>query len=310
MNHPPSADVPPNLVTTTTTAPWQISHFVKRNEATVGALRLRLVSSAVHQQVEGFGGCFNETGWEVLSLIDPHARAAVLLALFDRMAGCGFNLGRMPIGANDYSLVWYSLDDVSDDLILEYFNIERDRAHLIPLHPRGTTTQPGPEHLGIAVVPARVDEDKWPLRVHAGPSQRPQARAGRGGDGPVVSGWSRLYSARMLDTSPGLSTPTTRRASRSSPGTCRTSQTRARTFQAAYGDPKTWRLSLADTLVPVSGTWAGRPRSDSGRSNDRKSNGFPPYSTVRLASLSAESDCSGLKGGRSRKCTRVTQRSG
>lgn len=201
MNHPPSADVPPNLVTTTTTAPWQISHFVKRNEATVGALRLRLVSSAVHQQVEGFGGCFNETGWEVLSLIDPHARAAVLLALFDRMAGCGFNLGRMPIGANDYSLVWYSLDDVSDDLILEYFNIERDRAHLIPLHPRGTTTQPGPEHLGIAVVPARVDEDKWPLRVHAGPSQRPQARAGRGGDGPVVpdgAGCTQLVCSILL----------------------------------------------------------------------------------------------------------------
>ena len=38
----------------------------------------------------------------------------------------------MPIGANDFSLDWYSYDEVPDDFSLEHFSISRDLETLVP----------------------------------------------------------------------------------------------------------------------------------------------------------------------------------
>ena len=83
------------------------------------------------QKVLGFGGCFNELGWEALQLADKEAREEFLKQLFSKEE-CNFNYGRVPIGANDFSLEWYSCDEVDSDYELEYFNIERDKQYTLP----------------------------------------------------------------------------------------------------------------------------------------------------------------------------------
>jgi glucosylceramidase len=88
--------------------------------------------TATAQRIEGWGGCFNEIGWRALQRLDEAGRDKVLLALFDTKDGLGFNLGRLPIGASDFALSPYSLDDVPGDLSLSHFSIDRDRVMLIP----------------------------------------------------------------------------------------------------------------------------------------------------------------------------------
>lgn len=83
------------------------------------------------QEILGFGGCFNELGWDALQLLPEENRKELLDELFSEEK-CNFNYGRVPIGANDFSLEWYSCDEVSDDYELKYFNIERDKKYTIP----------------------------------------------------------------------------------------------------------------------------------------------------------------------------------
>lgn len=83
------------------------------------------------QKVFGFGGCFNELGWEALQLVDEKVRKEFLDELFLE-ENCNFTYGRIPIGANDFSLEWYSCDDVDGDYELKHFNIERDKKYTIP----------------------------------------------------------------------------------------------------------------------------------------------------------------------------------
>jgi len=46
--------------------------------------------------------------------------------------GCKFNYCRLPVGANDYSATWYSLDETPGDFDLKYFSIDHDKQILIP----------------------------------------------------------------------------------------------------------------------------------------------------------------------------------
>ena len=84
------------------------------------------------QIVEGFGGCFNELGWEELAKLNEEKREAIIANLFDQENGCKFNLCRMPIGANDYSVDWYSHNEIAGDLAMDHFSIDRDRQRLVP----------------------------------------------------------------------------------------------------------------------------------------------------------------------------------
>lgn len=83
------------------------------------------------QRIDGFGGCFNELGWEALLSLSPDARKQVLEQLFSPEEA-NFTICRVPIGASDYALSYYSYDDVPDDFAMENFNIDRDRYILIP----------------------------------------------------------------------------------------------------------------------------------------------------------------------------------
>jgi glucosylceramidase len=92
---------------------------------------VRIAPGKTFQTIDGFGGCFNELSWVALGKASPADRERVLSALFGR-DGCAFTLGRLPIGANDFALDWYSLDDTPGDLALTNFSIARDKKYLIP----------------------------------------------------------------------------------------------------------------------------------------------------------------------------------
>jgi glucosylceramidase len=71
-------------------------------------------------------------GWDALCALPVGERSEVLAALFGPGEGCRFNLARVPIGASDYALDWYSHDEADGDYAMEHFSIERDRLCLLP----------------------------------------------------------------------------------------------------------------------------------------------------------------------------------
>lgn len=84
-----------------------------------------------YQTMYGFGGCFNEQGWKVLLTLPDSKRVSIMEELFSPQKA-NLNFCRLPIGANDYSLDWYSLDDVPGDYKLEHFSLKRDQETLMP----------------------------------------------------------------------------------------------------------------------------------------------------------------------------------
>lgn len=91
----------------------------------------------------GFGGCFNEMGQDCLRALPETVRQEILRTLFDPQGdSCRFDYCRVPIGANDYALDWYSLADTPDDLAMDHFSIERDRGCLIPFIRSAQALQP------------------------------------------------------------------------------------------------------------------------------------------------------------------------
>jgi glucosylceramidase len=83
----------------------------------------------------GFGGTFNEAGWDALSVLSQADRDRAMRLLFSASEGANFAWGRIPIGASDYAMDRYTLDDTPDnapDLTMEHFSIERDKQRLIP----------------------------------------------------------------------------------------------------------------------------------------------------------------------------------
>ena len=86
-----------------------------------------------YQKMNGFGGCFNELGWRALSHLSQADQDALFHEMFGPQGdGAKFNMCRLPIGGNDYSFNWYSLDEVPGDYELKHFSIERDKQTLIP----------------------------------------------------------------------------------------------------------------------------------------------------------------------------------
>jgi len=115
-------------VSTTEKTPWENLN-VACAEPSADTLEL---SGEKYQYIEGFGGCFNEQGWDVLSALDQNERDKVFEELFHMEKGCKFNYCRLPVGANDYSLEWYSYNENDGDYEMEKFSIDRDLKYLVP----------------------------------------------------------------------------------------------------------------------------------------------------------------------------------
>lgn len=83
------------------------------------------------QTIDGFGGAFNEKGWDAMSGLKTDEREKILKDLFGQN-GLNLNIGRIPIGANDYSMDYYSLDDTPGDYELKNFSMEREHKYHLP----------------------------------------------------------------------------------------------------------------------------------------------------------------------------------
>src|SRR5690349_9309107 len=126
---------------------WQELATTNATEAATNAIKLD--PKTTFQTMDGFGGCFNELGWEALQAIPVDRAEAALKELFSP-EGANFTLGRAPIGANDFSLGWYSLNETPGDYEMKHFSIERNREALIPFIKAAIKYQP---RLGVWAVP-------------------------------------------------------------------------------------------------------------------------------------------------------------
>ena len=76
-----------------------------------GTPEFEVLADQRRQTVAGFGGAFNEKGWEALGRLSAAERAEALDRIFAPGEGLGLAFGRIPIGASDYALSRYALDE-------------------------------------------------------------------------------------------------------------------------------------------------------------------------------------------------------
>ena len=121
--------VEPSLITSAQGAFWKVGTL---SEVTTGAIDVTVNDGTVLQTWNGFGGSFNEAGWNALSALSAGDRATALRLLFDTTDGARFVYGRVPIGASDYAVSRYTEDETVGDTTMAHFSIDRDKQMLIP----------------------------------------------------------------------------------------------------------------------------------------------------------------------------------
>jgi glucosylceramidase len=84
------------------------------------------------QTITGFGGSFTEASAYLLNKLSKENRAKVLKAYFSE-TGANYSLTRTTIASCDFSLKNYTYAKVDNDLALEHFTIEDDKADIIPM---------------------------------------------------------------------------------------------------------------------------------------------------------------------------------
>jgi glucosylceramidase len=135
------ASIPePKLVVSGQNAYWQTSTWT---EVTSGSVDVTVNDTTAKQTFNGFGGTFNEVGWNVLSMLGASDRDMAMHLLFDAQNGAHFVYGRIPIGANDYALSRYTEDETPNDLTMASFSIARDEQYLIPYLKAALAINPG-----------------------------------------------------------------------------------------------------------------------------------------------------------------------
>ena len=116
-------------IKTTETEAWKPAGKVKLASRPAGIIVESLPDSMVFGR---WGTCFNERGYDTRNILPESDRADIMARVFAPDGELRFNMGRIPMNANDYARDWYSCDEVAGDFDLRYFNIDRDRTTLIP----------------------------------------------------------------------------------------------------------------------------------------------------------------------------------
>jgi len=119
-------------VSTTEKKPW----VNEKNQTLINIpgkldFTLEIFPDETLQTMTGFGGCFNELGYEALKNISVDVQENIYKELFSP-EGANFQLNRLPVGSSDYSLSYYSFDETKNDFGMKDFSIERDKNCLIP----------------------------------------------------------------------------------------------------------------------------------------------------------------------------------
>ena len=90
---------------------WQTSNKVKLEKALAGTQFDITITGEKAQVIDGFGGCFSELGWDALMELSETERNKVIYNLFNPQEA-NFNYNRMPMGASDFGMNFYSFNDV------------------------------------------------------------------------------------------------------------------------------------------------------------------------------------------------------
>jgi glucosylceramidase len=120
-------------VSTSFEKPWQNMELDGAVTADPAAETVEINLAKTEQSVDAFGTCFNELGWASLKELTDAQRDEVFSEMFEPGKGANFTYGRMSIGANDFALDYFSLDDTDGDFELNDFSIDRDRENIIPM---------------------------------------------------------------------------------------------------------------------------------------------------------------------------------
>jgi len=124
-----AAPAEPKVVTSANGEFWKVGTLT---EVTSGTADVTVNDGSKAQTWKGFGGTFNEVGWKVLSVLPEAERTRAVKLLFDKSEGANFAYGRIPIGASDYAISRYSLNETAGDVEMKSFSIDHDKAQLIP----------------------------------------------------------------------------------------------------------------------------------------------------------------------------------
>ena len=130
----------PRLVTSTTGGYWKTDGAL--TEVTTGTADVTVNDTMTAQTWEGWGGAFNELGWKYLMMLSEADRTAALKLLFGN-DGARFTMGRIPMGASDYAVERYTLNETMGDNDMASFSIEKDKALLIPYVKAAQAIRPG-----------------------------------------------------------------------------------------------------------------------------------------------------------------------
>lgn len=116
---------------TTESTPWVKNKELHISEIT-GKPDSEIFLKKEQQTIEGFGSCFNELGWTSLNILSEEDREDIMNELFSPGVGANFTICRMPLGANDFSINWYSYNETENDFAMENFSLQNDKKTLIP----------------------------------------------------------------------------------------------------------------------------------------------------------------------------------
>lgn len=95
-------------------------------------ITISIDSSKKYQTITGFGAAFTESSAHLLNQLSKEKREEVLKAYFSA-DGANYSLTRTHMNSCDFSLKNYSYAPVEDDITLEHFSVEEDKADLIPM---------------------------------------------------------------------------------------------------------------------------------------------------------------------------------
>ncbi|HEX8848015.1 MAG TPA: glycoside hydrolase family 30 beta sandwich domain-containing protein [Gemmatimonadaceae bacterium] len=117
----------------------QLSH---ERDATLGAgtqpagTAITVDPTQQYQEIVGFGAAITDaSAWLIQNRMSASQRDALMQELFGRNPGIGLSFTRLTIGASDFSMHDYSLDDMpagQSDPTLAHFSIDSNRPYLLP----------------------------------------------------------------------------------------------------------------------------------------------------------------------------------
>ncbi len=98
----------------------------------MGGARTLTVEEKEGPAINGFGVAITGSSCYLLNQMQQQEREAFLEDIYGEK-GLHLTVGRVSIGASDYSPELYTYDDIPDDRELKHFSVEREKAYVLPM---------------------------------------------------------------------------------------------------------------------------------------------------------------------------------